>query len=118
MHPAPNAAYAPHHPQCKTQAPSLAKPSPPYPSDPAPLRQLPRLRTNHLALAKSPEINGYAHEVVDARVRALVEEERGEGAEGVDDQAGFHAAVEGGVGSVVVSQFLGQGAGEGAEAWI
>lgn len=85
---AQNAAHA-HFP-CPSQAHLHLLPCPPLPP---PLRQLPRPPTHHLPLAKRPEIRPHADQIVDARVRALVQQQRRQRAERVDDEAGFHAAV-------------------------
>lgn len=58
-------------------------------------RQRPRHPHHDLAFAEPPEVYPHADDVVESRVRALVEEQRGEGAEGVDEEAGFDAAVHG-----------------------
>ena len=47
----------------------------------------------YFALAKGPEIHAHAHEVIYARVRALVQQQRGQTADGVDDEAGLDAAM-------------------------
>ena len=57
--------------------------------------QRPRHAHDDFAFAEGPEVDAHAEDVVDARVRGLVEEERRKGAEGVDEEAGFDAAVHG-----------------------
>ena len=57
--------------------------------------QRPRHAHDHFPLAEAPEINPHADYVVDPRVGGLVQQERGEGAERVDEEAGFDAAVHG-----------------------
>ena len=61
----------------------------------APPRQRPRHAHDHLPLAEAPEVDAHADEVVQARVRGLVQEEGGEGAERVDEEPGLDAAVHG-----------------------
>ena len=48
-----------------------------------------------LALTKSPEIHSHADEIINARVRALVQQQRGETADGVDDKTRLDAAMHG-----------------------
>ena len=57
--------------------------------------QRPRHAHDDLPLAEAPEVDGHADEVVQARVGGLVEQQRGEGAERVDEEAGFDAGVRG-----------------------
>lgn len=80
-----NATHAPF--PCPNPSALHLAPAPP------PLRQLPRPPTHHLPLTKRPEIHPHAHQIIDARVRALVQQQRRQRAERVDDEAGFHAAV-------------------------
>ena len=61
----------------------------------SPPRQRPWHAHDHLPLAEAPEVNAHADDVVQSRVRGLVQEERGEGAERVDEESGFDAAVHG-----------------------
>lgn len=58
-----------------------------------PPRQRPRHAHHHLALAKGPEVHAHADDVVEARVRALVQQQRRQAAQGVDEQSGFDAPV-------------------------
>lgn len=57
-------------------------------------RESPRFRTYDLALAIGPEICHHADNVVQSRIGALVDQESTEGAEWVNDQAGFDGAVQ------------------------
>lgn len=88
-----------------------------HPAEPAglPPRQAPRIGTHDLALTEAPEIDAQADEVVDARVGALVEEQGGEGAQGVDGEAGLDAAVHGGFGEGEDREGPFPGEGEEAE---
>lgn len=52
----------------------------------------------YLALAKSPEIHAHANEVINARVRALIEQQRGQTADWINDETGLDAAMHGGAG--------------------
>ena len=72
--------------------PTLIQPAQP------PSGQRPRHPHDHFPLAEAPKVHPHADEVVEPRVGALVEEQGGEGAEGVDEEAGFDAAVHGGEG--------------------
>lgn len=58
-----------------------------------PPRQAPRIRTYHLAFTEPPEIYPQPDQIVDARVGALVQQQGGECAQGVDGKSGFDAAV-------------------------
>lgn len=58
------------------------------------LWESPRFGTHDLALAVGPEICHHANNVVQSRVGTLVEQESAEGAEGIDNQAGFDGAVQ------------------------
>ncbi|MCJ1471027.1 hypothetical protein MMC07_009675 [Pseudocyphellaria aurata] len=59
---------------------------------------LPINQMAHLALAKGPEIYAHANEVINARICALVEQQRGQTADWVDDETGLDATMHGGVG--------------------
>ena len=59
------------------------------------LRQRPRYPHHHLPFAESPEINPHTDDVVQSRIRALIQQQREESVERVDEQAGFDAAVHG-----------------------
>lgn len=59
-----------------------------------PLWECPWFCADDLAFAISPEIYKAGREVVDGRVRALVEEDGGQSSQGEDCQASFQAAME------------------------
>ncbi len=69
------------------------------PSDPRqtgalpPPGQRPRHAHDHFALAETPEVNAHADYIVEPRVRALVQQQRRQAAQWVDEQAGFDAAM-------------------------
>lgn len=58
-----------------------------------PARQRPRYPHHHLPLAESPQVNGHADDVVEPGIGALVEQQRGEGGEGVNEQTGLDGSV-------------------------
>ena len=62
---------------------------------PSPPGQRPRHAHDHLAFAETPEIHAHADDVVQPRVRALVQQQRCQAAQRVDEQSGFDAAVHG-----------------------
>lgn len=52
----------------------------------------------YLALTKSPEIHAHPDQVVNAWVRALIQQQRGQTADRVDNQTGLDAAMHGSAG--------------------
>lgn len=56
-------------------------------------RQRPRHTHHDLALGETPEINAHADDVVEPRVGALVQQQRGQAAQRVDEQSGFDTPV-------------------------
>ena len=53
--------------------------------------QCPRHTHDDLALAKTPEVNAHPDDVIEPRIRALVQQQRRQAAQGVDEQSGFDA---------------------------
>lgn len=49
----------------------------------------------YLALAKGPEIHAHADQVINARVRALIQQQRRQTADWVDDKTGLDATMHG-----------------------
>lgn len=78
-------------------SPPLSLLHPRHPAQP-PSRQRPRHPHDDFPLAEAPKVHAHADDVVETRVGALIKEQGGEGAEGVDEEAGFDAAVHGGEG--------------------
>lgn len=82
-----------HAPKC--YRPSLHSTlHPPTSPPPPPHRQLPSPLTNHLPLAKRPEINPDAHQIIYPRIRPLVQQQRRQRTERIHHQPRLHAAVE------------------------
>lgn len=48
----------------------------------------------YLAFAVGPEVGHHADDVVKTGIGALVDQKRNEGADGIDDQAGFDGSVQ------------------------
>ena len=55
--------------------------------------QRPRHAHHDLAFAETPEVNAHADYIIDAGVRALVQQQRRQAAQWVDEQSGFYAPV-------------------------
>lgn len=56
-------------------------------------RQRPRHAHDDLAFAEAPKVHAHADDVIEPRVRALVQQQRGQAAQRVDEQPGFDAPV-------------------------
>ncbi len=82
---------------------------------PPPSRQRPRLRAHDLALAVRPEVDAHADQVVDARVRALVQQQRAQAGERVDGQPRLDTPVHGRLGEGEQGKGPFPGEGEDAE---
>lgn len=59
----------------------------------SPPRQRPGHTHHHFPFAETPEVNAHAYYIIKSRIRALIQQQRCQTAQRVDEKAGFYAAM-------------------------
>lgn len=66
---------------------------PPHPLPPNPPRQRPRHTHDNLALTKAPEINPHPNQIIQPRIRPLIQQQRSQRTQRIHHQSRFYTLV-------------------------